>query len=172
MHEAVERAIDLPAAPLPSLDDLDAFLEQADEISRQVEGLKSGKLQPNFVSVPVSRKVPQALPAPEPPRTPEQEAALKEKVQELLAQRRSRERARVRYQSYLEETSGEDLRGTDYKKWDLFLPSDDEDEDLVNSQRPELKALEKDAEDRHRRWEPLAVPEKFPQMLSGSLIRH
>lgn len=138
-------------APLPSLTELDDFLEQAEEVSRQVSGLKSGKLAPDFV-----QQRPKKLGAPlkhEQPdkRTPEQEAELRKKVQALLAQRRAREQARSRFQQYLEAHPGESHESTDYKKWDLFLPSDDEEDELFNSQRPELKALEKDAEDRHSR---------------------
>ena len=140
-----------PPASLPSLGELDEFLEQAEEVRRQVDGLKSGKLAPDFVQS--SHKKPSPLPRQEQPkqRTPEQEAELKRKVQDLLGQRRAREQARVRYQQYLESHPAEAHEPTDYTKWDLFLPSDDEEDALFQSQRPELKALEKDAEDRHSR---------------------
>lgn len=151
MHDALGSSLTAAPAPLHSLAELDDFLEQAEEVSRQVSGLKSGKLAPDFVQQrPKKPQVPSKQGQPD-KRTPEQEEALRKKVQALLAQRQAREQARNRFQQYLEVHPGDSHESTDYKKWDLFLPSDDEEDELFNSQRPELKALEKDAEDRHSR---------------------
>jgi hypothetical protein len=43
--------------------------------------------------------------------------------------------------------------GTDYTKWDLFCPEDEED-DLFNNMTPSnpaFKAMEKDMDERHRK---------------------
>lgn len=43
--------------------------------------------------------------------------------------------------------------GTDYAKWDMWCPSDEEDE-MINSippNTPEFRAMEKDIEERHKR---------------------
>ena len=61
--------------------------------------------------------------------------------------------ARARYQEHM-AAQGPALRsGTDYTKWDLFTPEDEEDE-IVNSLTPNdngIRALEKDINERHQR---------------------
>ena len=60
--------------------------------------------------------------------------------------------ARQKYQAYVDAT-GETPHKTDYTKWDLWAPEDEED-DLVNSltpNSPEFRAMEKDIDDRHNR---------------------
>ena len=151
MRENLDAALAKVPASLPSLDELDSFLEQAEEVSRQVNGLRTGKLNPDFVQASVKKPAAPAQQQPSTQRTPEQEADLRKKVQDLIVQRRAREQARLRYQTYLQDHAVASVDSTDYKKWDLFLPSDDEEDELFNSHRPELKALEKDAEDRHSR---------------------
>ncbi|KAK9835522.1 hypothetical protein WJX74_002247 [Apatococcus lobatus] len=151
MRGDLNSALAAQPTPVPSLDGLDDFLEQAEEVRRQVNGLKSGKLGPDFVRSRLKKSLPPPKPKEQKPRTPEQEAELKQKVQDLIVQRRAREQARTRYQQYLQDHPAVPHDSTDYTKWDLFLPSDDEEDALFHSQRPELKALQKDAEDRHSR---------------------
>ena len=61
--------------------------------------------------------------------------------------------ARARYQEHM-AAQGPALRSeTDYSKWDLFTPEDEEDE-MVNSltpNDPSIRALEKDINERHQR---------------------
>lgn len=96
------------------------------------------------------------------------------KVEELKEAFLQRERARERFQRYTEARAERDLRRglgdtadaaaaaaakkmpTDYRKWELFTPSvsDDEDEEILRGYRPntpEVKAMEADIEERHRR---------------------
>ena len=62
--------------------------------------------------------------------------------------------ARARYQEHM-AAQGPALRSeTDYTKWDLFTPEDEEDE-MVNSLTPNdpgIRALERDINERHQRW--------------------
>lgn len=79
---------------------------------------------------------------------------LARKVEELKARRAGRIAARSKYQLYVAAGDTQEApAGTDYRKWDLWCPSDDEDAlfDSLTPNDPQLKAMEKDIEDRHRR---------------------
>lgn len=115
--------------------------------------------------------------------TPEREAALRERAAELEAsyKRKQRQggagrisdaavacgrprgdpytlcpcnRARARFEEYV-QTAEAKKSSTDYERWDMWCPSDDEDE-LINKltlpNTAEFKAMEKDIDERHRRW--------------------
>lgn len=85
---------------------------------------------------------------------PEDDEDIKRKVRELQERRNRRLRARERYQEHMRQGGGVDARGTDYAKWDLWTPSDEEDELFENLQPnndPGFKAMSKDIEERHAR---------------------
>lgn len=76
-----------------------------------------------------------------------------EKAKEIVANRERKLRARLRYEQYVASSQDTTTYGTDYTKWDIWCP-DDEEDDLINSMAPntaEFKALEKDIEERHRK---------------------
>lgn len=86
---------------------------------------------------------------------PEQEQAKKselmKKVEEIKASMERKRQAREKYEAYMKEHAAS--TGTDYEKWDLWCPEDEED-DLVASCTPhnsQLKAMEKDINERHQR---------------------
>lgn len=74
------------------------------------------------------------------------------KVEELKKHRAARERARQRYEAYVTSLPCT-VQSTDYAKWDLWTPSDEEDELLSSCtpNTPEFRILEKDIDDRHKR---------------------
>ncbi|KAG2500046.1 hypothetical protein HYH03_002326 [Edaphochlamys debaryana] len=74
-----------------------------------------------------------------------------QKVKELMASRERKLHARVRYEEYV-KTQDKSRFGTDYNKWDIWCPEDEED-DIFNSMAPntpQFKAMEKDIDERHR----------------------
>lgn len=76
-----------------------------------------------------------------------------QKVEQIKASLEQKKRARARYDAYVQESQGGPA-GTDYALWDLWCPEDEEDE-LVASCTPQsaqLQALEKDIDDRHKRY--------------------
>lgn len=73
-------------------------------------------------------------------------------VQELMASRDRKIKARAKYEEYV-KTEDRSRYGTDYTKWTMWCPEDEED-DLFNSctpSNPQFKALEKDIDERHRK---------------------
>lgn len=144
----------------------DDFLENVSEVSRLIEGLKAGTISPDYVDSKIAQKEQKAKKSAAPSSvTPnaeqdvvnQQQADAKRKdlarkVEELKANRARKERARKSYERYV-SSGGASMYGTDYNKWGLWCPSDDED-DLFNSvtpNSPEFRALEKDIDDRHNR---------------------
>lgn len=76
------------------------------------------------------------------------------KVEEIKASMAAKRAARQKYDEYVKEHGS--VAGTDYEKWDLWCPEDEEDE-LVASCTPQsaqLKAMERDIDDRHARCAP------------------
>ncbi|CAG9467735.1 unnamed protein product [Pedinophyceae sp. YPF-701] len=146
--------------------DFDGFLEKVSEATRLVEGLKEGKINPEYVDkitqadAEKKRKEQEKVEAEERERAdPERQARLQAKVEEIKANMERKRRARERYEARQAEkraAQGGAVRAggpTDYESWDLWTPSDEEDE-LVNSMLPqgaEFKAMEKDIEERHKR---------------------
>lgn len=73
------------------------------------------------------------------------------KVKELIANRERKLRARARYEEYVKSQDRSEY-GTDYTKWDIWCPEDEED-DMINSigpNTPQFRAMEKDIDERHR----------------------
>ena len=87
--------------------------------------------------------------------TPERRAELMVKVEELQGRMRRKEAARKRHAEYVRAKEADGTAryaGTDYSEWDLWCPSDEEDE-LVRGMAPdnaEFSAMEKDIEERHQ----------------------
>lgn len=160
---------------LPADGDVDAFLDSVSEASRLIEGLKAGVISPEFVDTKIaqrSQKQTLRSPAADQPlpqdskaaQTADKDAAdteaarqaeLLRKVEELKANRQRKQRARSLYESYVQgKKQQQHSYATDYNKWELWCPSDDDD-DLFNSltpNSPEFRAMEKDISKRHERY--------------------
>ena len=150
--------------------DVEAFVQQVDEVSRLIEGLKAGTLSPDYVDTKIQARQPKPAPQPaaQPPDTQQRDAGrvggpegehrraeLQRKAQELKAEYERRLRARKKYEEHV-ASGGERQQAfaTDYAKWELWCPEDETDE-LVSSlasANPALKALERDIDERHQRW--------------------
>lgn len=162
---------------LPSSHDLEDFLDNVSEVSRLIDGLKAGTVTPEYVDSKLDSKLAakQQEKAPDKQHVPHskqtvsvqhddvsedarareaaKQADLQRKVQELKDNRERKLRARQKYEEYTQEQGQEHSFATDYTKWDLWCPSDEEDE-LFNSMTPNtsaFKAMEKDINDRHNR---------------------
>lgn len=155
-------------------EEVDEFIDKVSEVSRLLEGLKAGTISPEYIDTklataadkdkPTSNKsssvqnhpriqqqqdaLPDAV-----SRDEEQQAELQRKLAELRANRERKTKLRQLYQQHT--ASYKQRFATDYTKWDLFCPSDDED-DLFNSitpNNPQFKAMEKDIDERHKRYD-------------------
>lgn len=90
------------------------------------------------------------------------QAKLMRKVEELKRSRERKQQARQRYQDHIAARAAMAQQqqadaATDYGKWDLWCPSDEDDE-LFNSLCPDtlqFRALERDIDERHARCEGL-----------------
>lgn len=152
---------------------VDDFIEKVSEVSRLIDGLKTGTISPDYVDTKLaakseekalrsttsntyghcihSVKPQQDVSEDAEAREAAKQAELQRKVAELKANRERKARVRQLYQQHTERP--EQLYATDYTKWDLFCPSDEEDE-LFNGltpSNPQFKAMERDINDRHSR---------------------
>eukprot|EP00884_Botryococcus_braunii_P022874 jgi/Botrbrau1/9270/Bobra.180_1s0027.1 len=147
---------------LPTFDDIERFTEDASEVARLVDGLRSGSLPTDYIdkriedrnckAIQREKKEKENLFYGQRSHDPERQRELKKKVAELKAHRAAKERARKKYEKHV-AAQPPLHQSTDYTKWDLWTPSDEEDE-LFNSctpNTPEFRGLEKDIEDRHKR---------------------
>lgn len=82
----------------------------------------------------------------------ERQEELLKKVEELQRNKERKEKLRAAFNAHVEEKKSKaTVQGTDYHAWDLWTPSDEEDE-LYNNltpNSPEFKAMEKDIDERH-----------------------
>lgn len=130
-------------------DDAQHFLEHVDEVSRLIAGLKAGNLPPSDTTTRRSDAGKHAAPQDEARRE-----ELQRKAQELKIDYERKIRARQRFEAYVGSGKQQHRFGTDYARWDLWCPEDETDElisSIANS-NPALRAMEKDVDERHRRW--------------------
>jgi hypothetical protein len=151
--------------------DVQHFLDEVDEVSRLIDGLKSGALSPDYVDGKVARQGQKQLSNPAPPSPSDIEprdahkpaaagiedearaAELQRKAQELKNEYARKIRARQRYLEHV-STQGTEGFSTDYTKWELWEPEDETDElisSISSSSNPALRAMERDIEERHKR---------------------
>ncbi|CAD7702947.1 unnamed protein product, partial [Ostreobium quekettii] len=140
-------------------EDIQEFTDTVDEVSRLIAGLKEGKLSPEYLDKRIKdreaeKEEKDKQKAEEQQRkeiTPERRDELMRKVAALQERRAKRLAARERYDRYVEENPGG--HWTDYDKWNMWCPSDEEDAmfDTVRPETPEFRAMEKDIDDRHKR---------------------
>ena len=157
------------------------FVSKVDEISRLIEGLSKGTISPEYVDRKVERSnliVKEASKetgrgsheAPEDDATraarekaereekekeDDRRARLEAKAAELKANYERKLKARSRFDAYVQSGGAPQANvGTDYTKWDMWCPEDEED-DLINSITPThnaaFRAMEKDIDERHRK---------------------
>ena len=154
-------AVDAQASyRLPVSGDVEDFTDQVDEACRLIAGLQTGDVSLDEFDkqeavrskqVEAKRARVQPVPPPQPQVDPEKQQQLKHKVAELQDNIRKKQAARQRYTDHVSHQSK--LHTTDYTKWDLFTP-DDEEDDLINSltpNNPQMKAMEADIDSRHAR---------------------
>ena len=84
----------------------------------------------------------------------EPDQKLLDRVQEIQQRLEQKKRARAKFDSYIAErhTQGMEI-GTDYVKWDMWCPEDEDDEMLAGCtpNNPQFHAMEKDINTRHDR---------------------
>ncbi|EFJ51905.1 hypothetical protein VOLCADRAFT_86877 [Volvox carteri f. nagariensis] len=165
---------------MDSAEDAEEFIEKVDEVHRLIEGLKAGTVSPDYIDSKQKQKEkkererqefvkkhtagrgptpagPEALQSPKKEDEDDHDAEAERreramaKVKELMANRQRKLHARARYEEYVKSLDKTRF-GTDYTKWDIWCPEDEED-DLINSigpNTPQFKAMEKDIDERHR----------------------
>lgn len=154
-------AVDAPANyKLPVGGEVEDFNDQVDEACRLIAGLQNGDVSldefdrheaARSKQLDAKRAREQPISPPEPQVDPEKQQQLKHKVAELQDNLRKKQAARQRYSNHVSQQSK--VHATDYTKWDLFTP-DDEEDDLINSltpNNPQMKAMEADIDARHAR---------------------
>lgn len=161
----------------PNGPEAEEFVDRVDEVSRLIAGLSAGTISADYIDSKYNSKYLQqdarlepskaAAPAPTAEETAaaakavEKEearrATLIEKAAQLKKNYERKLKARARFEEYsnTQRTSGQDTTnsGTDYTRWDMWCPEDEEDE-LINSITPNssaFKAMEKDIDERHNR---------------------
>ena len=145
---------------LPASGEVEDFTDQVDEACRLIAGLQTGDVSLDEFDrreaarsrqLDAKRAREQPVASSQPQVDPEKQQQLKHKVAELQENLRKKQAARQRYASHVSQQSK--LHTTDYTKWDLFTP-DDEEDDLINSltpNNPQMKAMEADIDARHAR---------------------
>ena len=157
-------------------DDFDEFLARVNEVDATIKGLNDGTIKPDEVDdteikIQEAQEKQQrrkaALKAKQQAEVEEKQAEkrkkeeyieenyddLMEKVDKLKAERKLKEQARQRFGKWRDRNSKTMV--TDYKGWDLWEPDEDPDDDIYKDMpppdTPELRALEKDIEDRGKK---------------------
>ena len=150
---------------MASAEDAEEFIDRVDEVTLLIEGLKDGTLPAEYVDTreeEIYERERKKEEAKEQERLKEEERKFdnlpKEKQEELLKKvedlqrnKERKEKLRAAFEAHMAERERKTVEATDYHAWDLWTPSDEED-DLYNNLTPnsaEFKAMEKDIEERH-----------------------
>eukprot|EP00854_Cymbomonas_tetramitiformis_P003796 gene3796-4750_t len=156
--------------PPPSIseDEVEDFLARVDGISKTLDGLNDGTISVEDLDrmerqkeLLAARQEREAKEAEESSAKRKEELesrrdAAKVKVDEIMERKIKKDKARERFVDYekTDKKSSFITTSTDYTGWDLWCPSDEED-DLIKtlppSTDPAFKAMEKDMDDRHER---------------------
>ena len=143
----------------------DEFLENVDEVNALITGLKSGTISADYIDRKIKARDAeheaeaerQVKEAEEAERrkyenlSPEEQKKIKAKVDEMIAEKERRERARAAFHEYRSKMPEDKQRATDYDAWDLWTPSDDETDPWMKytPENPAFKAMEADIDKRH-----------------------
>ncbi len=173
-------AVDARASfQLPASSEVEDFTGQVDEACRLIAGLQTGSVTPEDFDRREAAKAREASAKDakqktEKPVSPEEDAEnqqrLKQKIAELQSNQRKKHEARQRYDAHVSQQHKQHV--TDYTKWDLFTP-DDEEDDLINSltpNNPQMKALEADIDARHARCDTARVNGRLLRPHSGDVV--
>jgi len=159
---------------VPTQQDVDEFLSNVSDISRLIDGLKAGTISTDYVDSKIqaksgkqqastsrsgynksvneaSNQLNESIETDE--KVAARQAELQKKVEELKANRQRKIKARQLFQQYMQQNKEQQQHSTDYAKWDLWCPSDEEDDmfNCMTPNTPEFRAMEKDIDDRHNR---------------------
>ena len=145
--------------------DADEFLENVDEVNALIDGLRSGKISAEYVDRKIKERDAESTQLEEERKkeaeeaerrkyenlSPEEQKKIKAKVDEMIAEKERRERARKAFHEYRAKMPEDKRRATDYDAWDLWTPSDDEDDPWMQytPENPAFKAMEADIDRRH-----------------------
>ena len=143
----------------------DEFLENVDEVNALITGLKSGTISADYIDRKIKARDAeheaeaerQVKEAEEAERrkyenlSPEEQKKIKAKVDEMIAEKERRERARAAFHEYRSKMPEDKQRATDYDAWDLWTPSDDETDPWMTytPENPAFKAMDADIDKRH-----------------------
>ena len=145
---------------LPASSEVEDFTDQVDEACKLIAGLQSGSVSPDEFdrreaakarTVAASASKERQDEAKAPVEDPERQQKLKAKIAELQSNQSRKQKARQRFHDHVSQHHNQ--RVTDYEKWELFTPEDEEDE-LIGSltpNNPQMKAMEADIDARHAR---------------------
>ena len=147
--------------------DADEFLENVDEVNALIDGLRSGKISAEYVDRKIKERDAESTQLEEERKkeaeeaerrkyenlSPEEQKKIKAKVDEMIAEKERRERARKAFHEYRAKMPEDKRRATDYDAWDLWTPSDDEDDPWMQytPENPAFKAMEADIDREARR---------------------
>lgn len=101
---------------------------------------------------PESAVEPQEKPKPTAQEAAKASEETMAKVAVIKASLERKKRARARYEDHTTQAAAP-TNGTDYLKWDLWCPEDEEDELIASCtpENPQFKAMEKDIDTRHKK---------------------
>ena len=154
----------------PSAHEADSFLDEVDDVTRLVDGLRTGKVSAEYVDRVLAEKDASVARSKEETQkkeaqaeknkyenlSPDKKAEVKQKVAAMIAEKDRREKARALFQHHRGKMSDAEKRenaksATDYHGWDLWTPSDDEDDPWMSymPDNPAFKAMESDIDKRH-----------------------
>ena len=152
---------------------VETFCDRVDEVCRLVDGLKAGTLSPDHVEDHLEKRTERSRNADSQDPlalTPERKAKLLRQVsflfrsvrlmlfvrslqvEDLKERQEKKEKRRDQYNAYVCHGK-RDNGSTDYRQWELWCPSDEDDE-IVRSclpNRPECQALDRDMKERRER---------------------
>ena len=147
-------------------EEVDTFVDRVDEVTRLIEGLKDGTLPPEYVDKREAEIIEREQKKDEKRKKEEQEREenrfdklpkerqeeLLKKVEEIQRNKERKDKLRAAFEAHVKDGESKGTAsGTDYHAWDLWTPSDEED-DIYNQltpNSPEFKAMEKDIDERH-----------------------
>ena len=154
-------------AGLPTAAEVADFDDRVGEVAALVRGLHAGTVSPAAADRHLAaqraaaEQTQQAQRAQQAQREkqaeeaadPARQAERARKVAELRAGIELRKRARARFEAHVADEAA-DVAGTDYRAWDLWTPSDEEEDALLapsGETNPALRVFEQDIDARHAR---------------------
>ena len=148
----------------PQMEEADEFAERVDEVARLIEGMNDGTLSPEYIDRKIGRdedeerrkkkKKEEEEAKKAEPISEERMAECRRKAEELKREYDRRVKAREKFTRYRERIpENHREQTTDYDAWDMWEPSDDEDDPWMqpSASNAQFAAMEKDLNERHAR---------------------